>query len=310
MMLGACRITAAGEEGNPSISEIFADKICSGFNQNIVLIIEGPMGSGKSNAALDIAYRTSIEFAVRMGGVPEDYFTIENVAVISAEEVMRLADNLKPFNIYIMDDVAAHGIAARSWQSDTNKVLTGIMQTFRTNNNLLMLTAPSRAFLDKISRDVAHYKINMTANWFRRGLTLGKLSTVSKMYHKDGGNNVYPFIRWKGVVANACYFNLPPTELRAAYEKHRTEIEEEIRKKSIKEFNENREIEAAKKRLAKDKVLTKDCSGWKEEALALKLEHPQLGVVEIGKKVGKDKKAVSAWLIKNNLGTKSLKVTI
>jgi len=113
--------------------------------------------------------------------------------------------------------------------------MTKLLQTFRTKNNLLVMSSPSRDFVDKIARTLLHYKITMVKAWYDRGISLGKLSTVQKMYHKDGSNNIYPFVRHKGVVYNYTAFKLAPDHIRKPYEAKRDRLEEEMNSRSMQE---------------------------------------------------------------------------
>ena len=227
------------DENVLSLAEVMCNKICTGFNQHAIIMIEGKTGTGKSNAALEFAFNVSLHMADKLGGVPEDYFTTDNVAILIGEEVIRIAKNIKQHGIYILDDIGAEGLNARNWQSDINAVMTKILQTFRTKENLLIMTVPDRGFVDKIARNLLHYKIVMKQAWFSRGLTLAKLSTVTKQYSKDNGNNFYPFIRDKDTVYNYAVFARAPKHLIVSYEKARHEIEEKMRLDSIAEFEEN-----------------------------------------------------------------------
>lgn len=218
-----------------TLAEIIADKICSGHNQHAIVFFEGKTGAGKSNAANRLCYDTSLLFADRMGGRPEDYYNVDHIAVMTMEEVFRVAKNMKKFGIYNLDDIGAEGMTARNWQSDVNEVMTKLLQTFRTKNNLLVMSSPSRDFVDKIARTLLHYKVTMVRAWYDRGISLGKLSTVQKMYHKDGSNNIYPFVRHKGIVYNYTAFKLTPDHIRKPYEAKRDRLEEEMNSRSMQE---------------------------------------------------------------------------
>ena len=298
------------EESTLSFAEVVCDKICSGHNQHIIMMIEGKTGDGKSNAALDLGYNVSLLMADRLGGVPEDYFTIDNIAILTGEEVIRIAKSIKQHGIYVLDDVGAEGLNARNWQSDINEVMTKILQTFRTKENLLIMTVPDRGFVDKIARNLLHYKVVMAQKWFSRGITLGRLATVRKQYNKDDGKNIFPYIRHKGKIYNYTYFGLAPKRLRDEYEDRRHKIEEEMRVNSIDEFIENiensKEDKADKNQSRGDPVENVICN--------IKLSSPDLstrGISEVLKKdykikCGKDK--VNAILKKNNLTTEFLTV--
>lgn len=244
-----------------SFAEIICDKICTGFNQHAIIMIEGKTGTGKSNAALDLAFNVSLFMADRLGGKPEDYFTTENIAILTGEEVIKIAKNIKQHGIYILDDIGAEGLNARNWQSDINAVMTKILQTFRTKENLLIMTVPDRGFVDKIARNLLHYKVVMHQAWFSRGITLAKLSTVKKQYAKDNGNNNYPFIRHKKIVYNYAVFKRAPKHLINEYEVKRHRIEEKMREDSIQEFEENLSGDAK----GNDKIIDKNVAkGVKE----------------------------------------------
>ena len=230
-----------------SFGEVICDKICSGHNQHAIILFEGATGSGKSTAAVDLAYVCSLIMAYRLGGRPEDYFNVDHIAVLTADEVLRVTKNIKQHGIYILDDIGAEAFSARNWnkKESPNEVIGKILQTFRTKENLLIMTVPTRDFIDKIGRNTLHYKVSMEKSWFEKGLTLGKLTIVKKIYNKDNGNNIYPFLRSDGVVYNYALFELPPDRIRLPYEAKRKRIEEEMRNNSIEGF-ENKIIEIEK----------------------------------------------------------------
>jgi len=230
----------------PSFSQIIADKICGGHKQHLIVLAEGKTGSGKSYATLRLAFDCSLLFAKRLGGRPEDYFTLNNVGILTGEETLRIAKNIKPHGIYILDDAGAEGLSSRKWQSEQNEVMTKLLQTFRTNENLLIMSSPDKSFVDKIARTLIHYKITMAQAHFDKGFTLGKLSMVRKIYTKDGSTNLYPFIRMHGMVINYVKFILPPKAMCDAYDKKRARIEREMNLDSIARMEGNQEEKEAK----------------------------------------------------------------
>ncbi|MDD5498825.1 MAG: ATP-binding protein [Dehalococcoidales bacterium] len=292
------------EENVLSLAEVMCNKICTGFNQHAIIMIEGKTGTGKSNAALEFAFNVSLHMADKLGGVPEDYFTTENVAILTGEEVIRIAKNIKQHGIYILDDIGAEGLNARKWQSDINAVMTKILQTFRTKENLLIMTVPDRGFVDKIARNLLHYKIVMKQAWFSRGITLAKLSTVTKQYSKDNGNNNYPFIRDGSTVYNYAVFTRAPKHLIDSYEKARHEIEEQMRLDSIAEFEEN--LSKSSENSPANKAKKSDKLNYAIQIL--KENNPELSYREIGRRVGCGKDKVASALRDVNLDNASLSV--
>lgn len=230
----------------PAFSEILANRICGGHNQHAIILFEGKTGTGKSYASLRLAYDCSLLFAKKLGGRPEDYFTLNNVGILTGEETIRIAKNIKQYGIYILDDAGAEGLSSRKWQSKQNEVMTKLLQTFRTNNNLLLLSSPDKSFVDKIARTLIHYKITMTNAFFDKGISLGKLTGVKKVYTKDNSSNYYPFLRMHGMVFNYIAFTLPPKALCDAYDRKRKRIEREMNLRAIAELEEGKNKEAAK----------------------------------------------------------------
>ncbi|WP_292379377.1 hypothetical protein [Methanosarcina sp. UBA289] len=228
-------------EENITLSEIIANKICGGHNQHCIIFFEGKTGAGKSYASLRLAFDVSLQFAKRLGGRPEKYFNIDHVGILTGEETIRIAKNIEQYGIYILDDAGAEGLSARNWQSDQNEVMTKLLQTFRTNNNLLIMSSPDKSFVDKIARTLLHYKVTMTQAYYNQGITLGKLSTVKKISTKDNNTNLYPFLRAKGVIFNYVQFTMPPEWITKEYDLRRKRIEREMNLKAIEEFEGTRD---------------------------------------------------------------------
>ena len=88
-----------------------------------------------------------------------------------------------------------------------------LMQSFRTRNCVLIISSPSADLVDKIARGLIEYRVLMTTPFFDKGFTLGKLSTVKRISTKDGGSNLYPFLKSHGKIFNYVRFFLPPDDL-------------------------------------------------------------------------------------------------
>lgn len=108
------------------------------------------------------------------------------------------------------------------------------------------MSSPDKGFVDKIARTLIHYKITMTQAWFDKGISLGKLSMVKKIYTKDGSTNLYPFLRMHGIIFNYIQFTLPPKPLCDAYDKKRKRIEREMNLEAIAKMEEGKAKEEAK----------------------------------------------------------------
>jgi hypothetical protein len=219
------------------LAEMWGEKLASSDKQHIIALYEGPTGYGKSYAAIDTAWKTSIHLAYKRGGDPEDYFTIDNVAIITPDEVLRVAKEMKLHGEYILDDIGV-GLSSRKWNQKSNEVINNILMTFRTLNNLLLMTVPNKSMVDKNARRLTHNKIVMTSQLFKHGLTFGKLSKVKYQYHKDSDKAIYPFYEQGGKYYNLVAFEMPPKHMVKEYDKRRKEIEEQNRTETLDELEE------------------------------------------------------------------------
>lgn len=225
------------------VSDIFGSTIASPYDQHVICAIIGKTGEGKSNAALDIAYKTSIYMANKLGGVPEDYFTMKNVAIISMDSIIDVMKNMKKQNIYIFDDIGT-GWNARDFAKNSNKIMNNIIQTFRKWQTLLIMTMPDTMLIDTVPRNLLHYQIEMSSSDFKHGITIGKLSHVKKMYRS--GKTIYPY-PVRGVKASdrpskvkyvRTVFERAAPHIVDDYETKRTAIQEAEQKKYTQQLEE------------------------------------------------------------------------
>ena len=207
-------------EGLLTMSNVFSYIITSGHNQNIILLIEAKPGKGKSYAAMDLAVWLSYKLQKKFGGKPWDYFNIGHMGIIMPDEVIRLASGVKQYGIYIFDDF---GIAysAREWHSDANKAMNGILETMRTKNNILIMTVPDATIIDKIGREILHFKIVMHQSMFDLGVTLGSLTMEEKQYNTQSKKTHHVFLKNATEIYNHALFGKPPDKLCEEYDKRR-----------------------------------------------------------------------------------------
>ena len=116
-------------------------------NKNFLATLTGKTGSGKSWSALS------------MGEMLDKDFNIKRI-IFKAEDLMDLINNgnLKRGSVIIWDE-AGIDLSNRNWQSNINKMLNFLLQTFRHKNFILILTVPYQDFLDASSRKLFHADI-------------------------------------------------------------------------------------------------------------------------------------------------------
>lgn len=254
-----------------TMSEFFGEIVASPFNQHAIVIIEGKTGTGKSRAAMNIAYETAVYLASVLGGRREDYWTLDNTAIMSKSEVIRVMKSLKPKNIFILDDIGVSW-SAREWQKKGNKIMNNIIQTFRSWNCIAILTIPDSENVDKIPRNYAHFKIEMLQQNFKQGFTIGRMIRQVKI-HIDNVS-LHPYIKQDNIKYVRAVFENPPKEIYEEYEIRRKRIQEEMQKEDLVQlerlFNEQDiESKRTEKEPSPNLVLT-------QRALAYKDENPSL----------------------------------
>lgn len=265
-----------------TIGELFGSRITSRHNQNAILNIVGKQGMGKSNAALYIATETAKWIAHKLGGKPEDYFTIDNCAIMELDTIIPIVKNVdkRRFNIFILDDIGA-SYGARDYQNVVNKAFNKIIQTFRDSNTLVILTMPDDFLIDKVPRKLAHYQIEMTTQIFHKNISIGKLSEVREIYkaHKT----IFPFICENGVKYTRCAFKLVEGPLHEEYNRRRTEIRKRMTQDCLDTVTEASEQKTEKK----VKVIPK-YQQISEEVKQIRLSDPKLSQRKIAEKLGCD----------------------
>jgi hypothetical protein len=221
------------------VGKFFGEKIASEFNQNAMVNIIGKMGMGKSNAAMRIGEETAKYIAKVKGGVPEDYFSIKNIAIMRLDSVIPILEELdnKRFNIVVLDDIGA-SYSARDFQKVINKNINKIFQTFRDTNTLVILTTPSTFLIDKVARRLAHYQIEITEQRFEEQISIGKLLEIVDQY-RNSGKQFYHFPVYNGVKYPRIVFPRASAGLVADYEIKRKEIRQAMMAESIVNIRED-----------------------------------------------------------------------
>jgi len=216
-----------------SLAEIFAERVTSKHNKDVLLLLVGERGGGKSYSLLYLAKRCSEEIAKITGGKPEDYFTFNNVAVIQDESLEEKMENLKAHNIYILDD-AGVGWDSRDFASSTNKKLNHILQVCRTANTILLISVPDPFLIDKVPRTMVRYYGEIAEQLHAFGMTLIKVFRNKRLFRagktlqvhmRQGGNKVVR--RWISYA--------PSPEMAAEYDVVRKKNAEMVDKQMHKE---------------------------------------------------------------------------
>lgn len=230
-----------------TLSDIFSWRITSRYNKDVVFLLTGERGSGKSVSSIYIAYKTGEKIAAKKGGTWQDYFSMENVAIIDPRELMEKMQVLKPFNIYILDD--AVGWSARSFMTKQNKMLNHILETCRTQNAGIFITTPDLFLIDKIPRSLASFVGEVAESHHDKGYNLLKVFRTERLRRE--GKTLYShlqfytpqgkskIIRWRT--------HMPPEELLEEYNEIREKRAREMMHTAIEEPEDVRKGKVAQK---------------------------------------------------------------
>jgi hypothetical protein len=206
-----------------SISKMLYNRVTSPYKQHAIIKFTGDTGLGKSYALLGCLEKVSFMMVDKFGGDAEDYFNIDNVAIITPEEVRRVAKRFKKHGIYDLDDIGVAANARRA-MSDDNILLNDIVSTFRPNENILGMTVPKKRMIDVVQRELAHYNIEMSDPFFEKGFSTGTLYIPQESDY--GIINTYPI--WNGKIYMRHVFSLPSKKLIAEYDERRDRIAKEL----------------------------------------------------------------------------------
>lgn len=201
-------------------------------NRNMIIIINGATGSGKTFAVIYQALKVSQQFGT--------HFTLKDNMDFSFPkllEKMQLPVNDKPGTPFIFEEVGAFGGGASSseWQSKANKYFSAFMQTSRHRNQVLFMTCPVLNFLDKKARDIVHMQQVMCGidytnhRSFLRPYIVQPNYKTGKVYVKYA-RYILNGVRYK---FNQYACSLPPPEILDEYEIFKREYTDCLNSKII-----------------------------------------------------------------------------
>lgn len=206
-------------------------------NQNFILLIVGPTGSGKSYSAMEVARDMDQGFTTeRIVFYPEDFIRITK-------------QGLPPGSVIMWDEVGV-GLSSRDWWSIQNKMIAYVLETFRRDRIILIMTTPNVGFIDKKVRALLHgfaETIDKTFTGDKFGYVkyfhiISNLREGKMMYRyprirdKHGRTRV---IRGKTSTSGNMRFTLPPEWLTEPYEEMKMVFTESLKDKALEILSES-----------------------------------------------------------------------
>ena len=212
-----------------SLSEIFVRRVSGKHNKNVTFGLVGEMGSGKSMVLVELARRIAEKLAEVLGGSPEDYFTFDNVAIINDDSISEKLHNLKPYNVYILDDFAV-SMDSRNFMKEQNKDFNHILSTCRVTNNCILMSMPDSFMVDKIPRTISAYWGEVSESRHGQGLTFIKVFRMRRKFRQ--GKTLYYYITKGNAKIVRFYSPLPPEDIREQYEEVRRVEGEKVKERA------------------------------------------------------------------------------
>ncbi len=182
--------------GKDNLVHFFAEKVLSG-NQHVVLTVLGGAGSGKSMFAGGLIIGLANYMGERLKRDPRTLFNFtDNLACINLDRVQAIMNDPKEYNIIWLDDIAV-ALNSRTFYKASNIDFNDILQTFRPNKNIVILTTQYSFLLDKVPRTLSHFQVEMTHKIFEthRGIPLTASKVHEIQYKHRTKETWYPFLQ-------------------------------------------------------------------------------------------------------------------
>lgn len=209
-------------------------------NQNFVMSITGSTGGGKSYSAMKLGLDMDRMFDIdRIVFEPVDFARISNM-------------DLRKGSVILWEEVGV-GISSRRWYSQTNQLISSIMETFRRDNLILIMTVPNVRFIDSRIRSMLHGYGEMIDPTFTGG-RFGWMKYLHVVVNYRSGKIMYRYPRIRRIDGRRrrlkgrkqdggnIWFDLPPEELLEIYEEKKKEYVEKQKEKAIEDLSPDIEI--------------------------------------------------------------------
>ena len=166
-----------------------AKRVTGRDKQDFTMIMTGRKGTGKSYSSLRICQLIAIEIANIMGTKPEDYFTIDNCALLEdSEGINRLVKTAGMYQILLIDD-AGVAMGSRDFATQKNKNFNKLLSTCRTKRWVIILNVPAKSHIDKQIRELVDCHAQVYASFHDMGYNFVKFRSVE--INEQDKNKVY-----------------------------------------------------------------------------------------------------------------------
>lgn len=187
-------------------------------NKNVIIVINGATGSGKTYSGISIAQEAAKHLGTNFSAGQNIAFSFKDML-----RNMQLEENAKPGTAFVFEEVGAFGggASSREWQSKANKFFFSFLQTSRHRNQILIMTCPYFSFLDAGARALVHLQCDTAAIDYKKRLTYIKPRILQ--VNSRTGKIYFKYIRFsvnkKPYTLPVAGIPCPDSETLALYEK-------------------------------------------------------------------------------------------
>jgi hypothetical protein len=214
--------------GTPEFAWIVADRVCNPYRDaDCVIFFTGRRGVGKSVNSIGLAEDVAVNIANMIGGKPSDYFTAANIKTVSRTggmEILTSDSLLKEHAVLLIDD-AQISISSRRSPTTENQIINDLVTIMRPFKAVLIFNSVFHANIDKGTRSLADFIVNVTSS---NTFTKQSLMKVFTYEVSDSGKEYKKHLTWRDQTGKkfrikAWIGTLPTPELLKAYNKMRRE---------------------------------------------------------------------------------------
>lgn len=231
-----------------SISKAFARKVTSPRNQSVSMMTVGSMGDGKSSSNIMLAINCALQIARYKTGPWTKYFNLDHIGILTKEEIYRVIEIDTKYAVVMPDDVGA-AWNARKWSDAGNIMMNDILQTSRTENQIVLMTLPDSILIDKVPRALCQHLMTMEPPQYDKGVSVGKFFKIVRMARQDKTYFMYEDLG--GLKYQKALFARPPQSFMGPYEKLRTDIAHKFKMDSIAEHKAAQEEKTKEPKISK-----------------------------------------------------------
>ena len=162
--------------------EFAVDRTTGKSKQDFTGIIDGKKGKGKSYSGMYILGRYAIEVADRWGQNPEDYFSLENCALLEdTDGITKILDEAEKHQAILIDD-AGVAISNRDFAQAKNKNFNKIMATCRTKRWCVVQNAPMSSHIDLQQRELMDMSAHVYKSFHEAGFNILKINSIESVF--------------------------------------------------------------------------------------------------------------------------------